>query len=55
MRAIAYWLAHCSFVVGFENSGVSGRRAEPDDSREELVDIVVGTVCFENLDSLEGR
>ena len=34
---------------------VSDRWAESDDFQEELVDIVVGTVCFEDLDSLEGR
>ena len=52
--AIACWAARCSFV-DFEDWVVSGQWAESDGFREELVDIVVGTVCFENLDSLEGR
>ncbi len=52
--AIACWTARYSFV-GSEGSVVSGRRAELDDFREELVDTVVGTACFEDLDSLEER
>lgn len=34
---------------------VSGRRAESDGIREELADIAVETVYFEDLDSLAGR
>lgn len=34
---------------------IAGRPAELYDFREELVDTVVGTVCFEELGSLEGR
>ena len=51
---IACWTARYSFV-GFEGSVVSGRRAELDGFREELVDTVVGTACFEDPDSLEER
>lgn len=52
--ATACWAARCS-SVGFEDLVVSDRWAELDGFREELVDIVVGTVCFEDPDSLEGR
>ena len=52
--ATACWAARCS-SVGSEDLVVSDRWAKWDGFQEELVDIVVGTVCFEDHDSLEGR